>query len=127
MLSCRRRVNLVWCLVDIRHETFFQYQNLVFLFLTYKIISLLPPIIMIIEQIFMNQSYSTKISSAPLWSNSSLKFIKAIEKLRLHCSYKNISLPSKKYLKLQLMNKIDKIIKQMRWKTFFYRNGNDAI
>ena len=46
-----------------------------------------------------------------------------MEKLQLSYSPKNIPIPSERSYKLQLMDKImDKVIKQMRWKAFFYTN-----
>ena len=48
-----------------------------------------------------------------------------MEKLQLHYSPKNIPKPSKRSYKLQLMDKIDRVIKQLRWKAFFYMNRSD--
>ena len=45
-----------------------------------------------------------------------------MEKLQLHYSKKNIPIPSKRNYKLQLMDKIEQVIKRMRWKAFFYIN-----
>ena len=45
-----------------------------------------------------------------------------MEKLQLHYSKKNIPIPSKRNYKLQLMDKIEQVIKRMRRKAFFYIN-----
>ena len=45
-----------------------------------------------------------------------------MEKLQLRYSPKNIPIPSERSYKLQLMDKIDQVIKRMRWKAFFYTN-----
>ena len=36
-----------------------------------------------------------------------------------------IPIPSKRSYKLQLMDKIDQVIKRMRWKAFFYTNRSE--
>ena len=51
-----------------------------------------------------------------------LEFIKVMENLQLHYSKKNIPIPSETSYKLQLMDKIEQMIKRMRWKLFFYIN-----
>ena len=48
-----------------------------------------------------------------------------MEKLQLHYSQKNIPIPSERNYKLQLMDKIDQVIKRMRWKALFYMNGSE--
>ena len=48
-----------------------------------------------------------------------------MEKLQLHYSKKNITISPKRSYKLQLVPKIDQVIKQMRWKGFFYMNGSE--
>ena len=48
-----------------------------------------------------------------------------MEKLQLHYSPKNIPIPSERSDKLQLMDKIDQVIKRMRWKAFFYMNRSE--
>ena len=48
-----------------------------------------------------------------------------MEKLQLHYSPENIPIPSERSYKLQLMDKIDQVIKRMRWKTFFYMNRSE--
>ena len=48
-----------------------------------------------------------------------------MEKLQLHYSPKNIPIPSERSYKLQLMDKIDQVIKGMRWKAFFYMNRSE--
>ena len=48
-----------------------------------------------------------------------------MEKLQLHYSPRNIPIPLERSYKLQLMDKIDQVIKQMRWKAFFYMNRSD--
>ena len=54
-----------------------------------------------------------------------LKFIEVIEKLQLHYSQQNIPIPSQKSYKLQLIDEIYQVIKQMRWKPFFYMNRSE--
>ena len=48
-----------------------------------------------------------------------------MEKLQLRYSSKNIPIQSKRSYKLQLMEKIELVIKRMRWKAFFYDQGNN--
>ena len=48
-----------------------------------------------------------------------------MEKQQLHYSQKNIPIPSERSYKLNLMDKIDQVIKHMRWKVFFYMNRSD--
>ena len=48
-----------------------------------------------------------------------------MEKLQLHYSQKNITISPKRSYELQLIPKIDQVIKQMRWKAFFYMNGSE--
>ena len=48
-----------------------------------------------------------------------------MEKQQLHYSQKNIPIPSERSYKLHLMDKIDQVIKHMRWKVFFYMNRSD--
>ena len=54
-----------------------------------------------------------------------LAFNTVMEKLQLRYSSKNIPIPSKRSFKLQLMEKIELVIKRMRWKAFFYDQGNN--
>ena len=55
-----------------------------------------------------------------------LKFINVMEKLQFDYSYKNISIPSERNCKLQLMEKIELVIKRMRWKAHFYNEEKDV-
>ena len=48
-----------------------------------------------------------------------------MEKLQLRYSLKNIPILSERSYKLQLMDKIDQVIKRMRWKAFFYTNRSE--
>ena len=48
-----------------------------------------------------------------------------MEKLQLQYSQKNISVPLERSYKLQLMGKIDQVIKQMRWKAVFFMKGSE--
>ena len=59
---------------------------------------------------------------APVKSSTPLKFIKVMEKIQLHYSNKNIPLLSERSYKLQLMDKIEPVIKRMRWKALFLIN-----
>ena len=54
-----------------------------------------------------------------------LAFNTVMEKLQLRYSRKNIPIPSKRSYKLQLMEKIELVMKRMRWKAFFYDQGNN--
>ena len=54
-----------------------------------------------------------------------LAFNTVMEKLLLRYSSKNIPIPSKRSYQLQLMEKIELVIKRMRWKAFFYDQGNN--
>ena len=49
-----------------------------------------------------------------------LKFINVMEKSQSDYSYKSIPIPTEKNYKLQLMEKIELVIKRMRWKAHFY-------
>ena len=53
------------------------------------------------------------------------EFIFVMEKLQLRYSPKNIPIPSERSYKLQLMDKIDQVIKRMGWKAFFYTNRTE--
>ena len=55
-----------------------------------------------------------------------LKFINAMEKLQLDYSYKNIPIPTERNYKLQLMDKIELVIKRMRWKAHIYNEKKDV-
>ena len=48
-----------------------------------------------------------------------------MEKLQLCYSPKNIPILSERSYKLQLMDKIDQVIKGMRWKAFFYTTRSE--
>lgn len=47
-----------------------------------------------------------------------------MEKINFNYSLKNIPIPSKKEYKLKLMEKIESVIKRMRWKAHFFINGD---
>ena len=49
-----------------------------------------------------------------------------MEKLQFDYSYKNIPIPTERNYKLQLMDKIELVIKRMRWKAHFYNERKDA-
>ena len=49
-----------------------------------------------------------------------------MEKLQLDYSYKNIPIPTERNYKLQLMDKIELVIKRMRWKAHFYNEKKDV-
>ena len=53
------------------------------------------------------------------------EFIFVMGKLQLRYSPKNIPIPSERSYKLDLMDKIDQVIKRMRSKIFFYTNRNE--
>ena len=55
-----------------------------------------------------------------------LKFINVMEKLQFDYSYKNIPIPSERNYKLQLMEKIELVIKRMQWKAYFYNEKKDV-
>ena len=48
-----------------------------------------------------------------------------MEKLQFDYSYKNIPLPSNRSYKLQLIEKVEMVIKRMRWKAYFYEQNNN--
>ena len=54
-----------------------------------------------------------------------LAFNTVMEKQQLRYSSKNIPIPSKRSYKLQLMEKIELVIKRTRWKAFYYDQGNN--
>ena len=47
----------------------------------------------------------------------------SMEKTNYGYSLKNIPVPSKRSYNLKLIEKIESVIKQMRWKTYFFLNG----
>ena len=49
-----------------------------------------------------------------------------MEKLQFDYSYKNIPIPTERNYKLQLMEKIERVIKRMRWKAHFYNERKEA-
>ena len=49
-----------------------------------------------------------------------------MEKINLNYSLKNISAPSKSSYKLKLIDKIETVIKCMRWKSQFFINGDST-
>ena len=55
-----------------------------------------------------------------------LKSINVIEKLQFDYSYKNIPIPTERNYKLQLLEKIELVIKRMRWKVHFYNEKKDV-
>ena len=55
-----------------------------------------------------------------------LEFINVMEKLQFDYSYKNIPIPSERNYKLQLMDKIELVIKRLRWKAHFYNEKKDV-
>ena len=59
---------------------------------------------------------------ARVQSSTLPKFFKAVEKLRLHYSRKNIFIPLETNYKLQLTGKFKQIINRMTCKGFFYSN-----
>ena len=50
-----------------------------------------------------------------------LKFIDVMEKVQFDYSIKKMRIPSERNYKLQLMEKIELIIKRMWWKAYFYK------
>ena len=48
-----------------------------------------------------------------------------MEKIQLKYSYKNIPIPSERTYKLQLVEKIEMLIKRMRWKAHFFELNKD--
>ena len=49
-----------------------------------------------------------------------------MEKLQFDYLYKNIPIPTERNYKLQLMEKIELVIKRMRWKAHFYNKRKDG-
>ena len=49
-----------------------------------------------------------------------------MEKLQFDYSYKNIAIPTERNYKLQLMERIELVIKRMQWKAHFYNERKDA-
>ena len=49
-----------------------------------------------------------------------------MEKINLNYSLKNISVPSKSSYKLKVIDKIETVIKCMRWKSQFFINGDST-
>ena len=50
-----------------------------------------------------------------------------MERIRLSCSLKIFPIPTKSSCQLKLIEKIQSIIKRMRWKTFFFLRDNNNI
>ena len=48
-----------------------------------------------------------------------------MEKIRFIYALKNIPIPSKTFYQLTLLDKIENVIKQMRWKTNFFINRSN--
>ena len=48
--------------------------------------------------------------------------IQTMEKISFNYSLKNIPFPDKSSYTLKLMEKIESVVKRMRWKTYFYLN-----
>ena len=59
---------------------------------------------------------------APYVEHSTLLLIHNMEKFNLEYSTKNIPIPSERNYKLKLMEKIELVIKRMRWKAIFFDN-----
>ena len=49
-----------------------------------------------------------------------------MEKINFNYSLKNIPVPSKSSYKLKLIDKIENVIKRMRWKAQFFINGDST-
>ena len=49
-----------------------------------------------------------------------------MEKSQSDYAYKSIPIPTEKNCKLQLMEKIELVIKRMRWKAHFYNEKKDV-
>ena len=49
-----------------------------------------------------------------------------MEKINFNYSLKNIPVPSKSSYKLKLIDKIESVIKRMRWKAHFFINGDST-
>ena len=45
-----------------------------------------------------------------------------MEKSEIKCSLKNIPIPSKESYQLNLIDKVESLVKRMRWRAFFYLN-----
>ena len=56
-----------------------KYGNLVFSFLIYLLVLLIPPTYMVIEQSFLNECHNAKVNSAPFYSSALLKLIESME------------------------------------------------
>ena len=50
-----------------------------------------------------------------------------MERINLNYSLKNIPIPTKSSYQLKLIEKIESVIKRMRWKTFFFLRDNNDI
>ena len=48
-----------------------------------------------------------------------------MERLRFEYSYKNIPIPSERNYKIQLIEKVEKVVKRMRWKAHFYEQDSN--
>ena len=46
-----------------------------------------------------------------------MRLFTKMEKFEIQCSMKNIPIPSQRQKKIQLISKVEKLIKRMRWKT----------
>ena len=55
-----------------------------------------------------------------------MKFIEDMKRIKFDYSYKNIPIPSVRSYTLLLIEKIELVIKRMRWKVHFYNNDEEA-
>ena len=58
---------------------------------------------------------------------STIKLLTKMEKFNLNYSLKNIPIPSEKQYKLQMIEKIEAVIKRMRWKAIIFENQQKHV
>ena len=72
---------------------------------------------------FYEEVHNQDLVIGPKKLSTLFLFINEIEKKTYNYSTKNISIPSERSYKLQLIEKIEIIIKRMRWKSIMYDAG----
>ena len=73
---------------------------------------------------FISEEFHSVTDIAPYKSGTLFNFIKVTEKLNFGYSLKNIPTPNERTYKLKLIEKIELLIKNMRWKAIFFKNRN---
>ena len=73
---------------------------------------------------FISEEFDSVTDIAPYKASTLFNFTKATEKLNFGYSLKNIPTRNERTYKLKLIEKIELLIKNMRWKAIFFTNRN---